>query len=133
MKKILLCVLILSISISACNNASSIDVNNIKTACEFVNAYEQVADRIIELTDKHGDLIYAELKSYDKDWRWKFGVRAGLNPNEFKSEYTKEYLNLLHIADQLDSLGERKFSNDEKRACPNSFEIDAKVRLMHRR
>ena len=129
MKYSFLCLFLLSMTISACNNASRIDVDNIKTACEFVEAYGQVADRVLELTDKHGDIIYAELKLKDKNW--KFGSRTRLNENDVKNIYTKEFLKLFRIAAKLDSLDERKFLNREKQACPNSFEIDGKRSLMY--
>jgi hypothetical protein len=128
MKYTILSLFLLSITISGCNNASRIDVNNIKTACEFVDAFGQIADRVIELNDKHGDVIFAELKlkGYGKG-----KGRDIFNEVDVKNVYTKEFLKLYHIAAQLDSLDKRRFLNREKQACPNSFEIDGKRGLMY--
>jgi len=136
MKYTILSLFLISITICACNNASRIDVNNIKTACEFVDAFGQIADRVIELNDKHGDVIFAELKLKDaemklKDKNWRGYGRNRFTEKDVKNVYTKEFLKLYHIAAQLDSLDERRFLNREKKACPNSFEIDSKRSLMY--
>jgi hypothetical protein len=111
--------------ISCSSKASKIDVNNLKTACEVVDAMEVIADRLIELKKNKKDEIIKGLNNKDGDMMPIWDID---NKNNVTNPSAKEFIQLKQNAFKVWKLMD-SYSKKELLICDNGkiISIDAKM------
>jgi hypothetical protein len=82
--------------------AEDINVSELSSVCDFVDAVEIVVDEIIVIKD-------------NKDWK------------SFTDEEIAQIEKLFKILEEIDAVAEKKFTNDEAKTCPSYERVNSKM------
>jgi len=110
MKNLVVTMLLVSITffLSCKQKAKDIKLNDLKSACDYIDAGGIIADEMIELKKQH---------PRDIALGFRMAVAAGDPIGEFKSEYTSKYQALKDKLADIGKAAEKKFTEKEVQEC----------------